>query len=161
MGDPKKPRKLYRKPKRPWNPEQLMSELELLGNYGLRNKRELWKAETELSRIRKMARTLLALPEEVRVDKEKELLRSLDRLGLVSEGATLDDVLSLKVEDILERRLQTIVMRKYNVTPNHARQLVVHKHVMLGDRIVNVPGYLVKREEEAKINVRESAPIPK
>lgn len=156
MGDPKKPRKLYRKPKRPWNPEQLMSELELLGTFGLRNKRELWKAETELSRIRHMARTLLALSEEVRVDKERELLSSLNRLGLVSNDATLDDVLGLKVEDLLERRLQTVIMRKYDITPNHARQLVVHKHVRIGDRIVNIPGYLVKKEEEDKISVREN-----
>ena len=161
MGDPKKPRKLYRKPKRPWNPEQLMNELELLGRYGLRNKRELWKAETELSRIRHMARTLLALPEDIRKEKERVLLASLNRLGLVNANATLDDILSLKVEDLLERRLQSMVMRRYNVTPNHARQLIVHGHVMIGDRIIDIPSYLVRKDEEDKIKVREEILVRK
>ncbi len=106
-----------------------------------------------------MARTLLALPEEVRVGKEQELLSSLERLGLVSKDATLDDVLGLKVEDLLERRLQTMVMKKYNTSPNHARQLVVHKHVIIDDRIVNIPGYLVKRNEEDKISLRENLKV--
>ncbi len=154
MGDPKESRKKYRKPRRPWNPEQLMNELEIIGNYGLRNKRELWKAYTELSRIRHMARTLLALPQDVRIDKERALLSSLNRLGLVNEDATLDDVLNLSIEDILNRRLQTIVMKKHNLKPNQARQLVVHKHVLIGDRIVNIPSYLIKLDEEGLIKIK-------
>lgn len=156
MGDPKESRKMYRKPKRPWNPEQLMNELELLGTYGLRNKRELWKAQTELSRIRHIARALLALSEDVRVEKARILLKYLNNLGLANENSTLDDILSLKVEDLLERRLQTQVMKMYNLKPNQARQLVVHKHVMIDDRIVNIPGYLIRRGEEGLIKVRDN-----
>ena len=156
MGDPKKTRKSYRKPKRPWNEEQLMNELKLLGTYGLRNKRELWKAQTELSRIRNMARKLLALPEDIRLEREKILLASLNRIGLVNENASLDDILSLTIENILERRLQSIVMRKYNLKPHHARQLIVHKHVKINDRIVNIPGYIVKSNEENNISLREN-----
>ncbi|MEM0030692.1 MAG: 30S ribosomal protein S4, partial [Candidatus Nitrosocaldus sp.] len=99
MGDVKKPRKIYHRPKRHWDSSLLIQELEIVGNYGLRNKRELWKAQSELSRIRKRARDLLALPVEVRSAREKELLRSLNRLGLVGENATLDDILNLKVQD--------------------------------------------------------------
>src|SRR3712207_9234856 len=83
-----------------------------MGSYGLRNKRELWKAETEVARIRNQARALLALSAELRAEKEKRLLNFLNRLGLAREGATLDDILNLKIEDLLERRLQTIVMKK-------------------------------------------------
>lgn len=153
MGDPKQSRKLYRKPKRPWNPEQLMNELELLGTYGLRNKRELWKAETELSRIRHITRTLLALPEDIRIDKARVLLAYLSRIGLANDNSTLDDILSLKVEDVLERRLQTLVMKKYELKPNQARQMIVHRHIMINDRIVNIPGYLVRKEEEGFIKI--------
>lgn len=124
----------------------------IVGSYGLRNKRELWKAQTEIARIRNQARALLALATDVRHDKETQLLNYLSRLGLVTNESTLDDVLNLKIEDILERRLQTIVMKKSNLkSPYQARQLVVHGHVSIGNRKVNLPGYLVKREEESQI----------
>ena len=154
MGDVKKPRKTYHRPKRHWDSSLLMQELEIVGNYGLRNKRELWKAQSELSRIRKRARDLLALPVEVRSKREVELLRSLNRLGLVGENATLDDVLNLKVHDLLERRLQTMVFKKGLArTPLQARQMIVHRHVMIGDRCVDRPGYWVQRGEEDKITL--------
>jgi small subunit ribosomal protein S4 len=126
--------------------------LYIVGSYGLRNKRELWKAQTEIARIRNQARALLALSIDVRHDKETQLLNYLSRLGLVTNESSLDDVLNLKIEDILERRLQTIVMKKSNLkSPYQARQLVVHGHVSIGNRKINLPGYLVKREEEARI----------
>jgi small subunit ribosomal protein S4 len=132
-----------------------MSELQIVGTFGLRNKRELWKAHTELSRIRSLARALLALPHEVRLGKEKELLTSLTRLGLVQESATLDDVLNLTVEMLLERRLQSVVQRKgLAATPYQARQAVVHGHVIVNDRIVNIPGYMVRRDEERTVSIR-------
>lgn len=135
-----------------WTTDQLNSELYIMGSYGLRNKRELWRAQTEVARIRNQARALLALPTEVRADKEKRLLNFLNRLGLVKEGATLDDILNLKVEDLLERRLQTIVMKRVNTkSPYQARQIVSHGHVSVGNRKVNIPGYLVRVEEEPRI----------
>ena len=70
MGDPKYPRKVWRKPKRPLNYTLKMDELKTLGTFGLRTKRELWKAHTELSRVRHQARSLLALRQEVRAEKE-------------------------------------------------------------------------------------------
>jgi small subunit ribosomal protein S4 len=76
LGDPKKPRKQFRRPKSPWRSDQLAQELYLLGTYGLRNKRELWKAETQLSSLRKQARTLLAATQEVRSREESKLLNS-------------------------------------------------------------------------------------
>lgn len=123
-----------------------------MGSFGLRNKRELWKAQTEVARIRNQARELLALSAEVRAEKERKLLNFLNRLGLVKEGATLDDILNLKVEDLLERRLQTIVMKKANTrSPYQARQIVRHGHVSIGNRKINIPGYLVRLEEEPKV----------
>ena len=103
MGDPRKAKKLYRRPRMIWTTDQLNAELYIMGSYGLRNKRELWKAQTEVARIRNQARALLALSAEARAEKEKRLLNFLSRLGLVRQGATLDDILNLKVEDLLER----------------------------------------------------------
>lgn len=152
MGDPKKSRKRYSRPKSPWQADQLAQELYLLGTFGLRNKRELWKAETRLSSIRKQARTLLAATEAVRLREENKLLDSLRRRGLVREGATLDDILSLTIEDMLSRRLQTMVFKKgMAVSPLHSRQLIVHGHVKVGERLITVPGYEVGGAEEGAI----------
>jgi small subunit ribosomal protein S4 len=162
MGDIKKPRKKYSRPKRHWDLALLMQELEIVGKYGLRNKRELWKAQSQLSSIRKRARALLALPIEVRRAREKELLSSLNRLGLVGEDATLDDILNLKVEDILERRLQTIVYKKgLAKTPLQARQMITHRHIVVGDRIVNIPSYWVKKGEDERVVLRADSPFAK
>ena len=152
MGDPRKSKKSYNRPRSIWTSDQISTELYIVGSYGLRNKRELWKAQTEIARIRNQARALLALSIEVRHEKETQLLNYLSRLGLVINDSSLDDVLNLKIEDILERRLQTIVMKKSNIkSPYQARQLVVHGHVSIGNRKINLPGYLVKREEETQI----------
>jgi small subunit ribosomal protein S4 len=156
LGDPHKPKKTYHRPRRIWTIDQLNAELYILGTYGLRNKRELWKAQSEIARIRNQARALLAIPIEVRRDKELRLLGFLNRLGLVNESATLDDVLNLKIEDILERRLQTIVMRKImSKSAIEARQIVSHCHVSVGSRTVNLPGYIVRKDEEQNIIVHK------
>jgi small subunit ribosomal protein S4 len=162
MGDPRKPKKMFRRPRRIWTTDQLNAELYIIGSYGLRNKRELWRAQSEVARFRNQARALLALPTEVRQEKETQLLTFLNRLGLVNQSATLDDVLNLKIEDLLERRLQTIIMKKGETkSPQQARQMVAHGHVSLGNRIVNIPGYLVKREEEQQILLHMSmSPSP-
>ncbi|MFL6431943.1 MAG: 30S ribosomal protein S4 [Nitrososphaeraceae archaeon] len=162
MGDPRKPKKMFRRPRRIWTTDQLNAELYIVGSYGLRNKRELWRAQSEVARFRNQARALLALPTEVRQQKETQLLSFLNRLGLVNQSATLDDVLNLKIEDLLERRLQTIVMKKGETkSAQQARQMVAHGHVSLGNRIVNIPGYLVKREEEQQILLHMStSPSP-
>ena len=161
MGDPKYPRKVWRKPKRPLNYELKMDELQTLGTFGLRTKRELWKAHTELSRVRQQARSLLALTQEARAEKEPILLKSLSRIGLVSENASLDDVLNLKPTDLLARRLQTIVSKKLGFkTPYQARQAVIHGHIMVGDRKVDIPSYTVTVEEEDSVHFSPESKIP-
>ncbi|MDP8905904.1 MAG: 30S ribosomal protein S4 [Thermoproteota archaeon] len=152
MGDPRKAKKSYTRPRSIWTSDQISSELYVVGSYGLRNKKELWKAQTEIARIRNQARALLAISTDVRHEKETKLLNYLSRLGIVEDSSTLDDILNLKIEDILERRLQTLVMKRSNLkSPYQARQIVVHGHVSIGDRKINLPGYLVKKDEEAQI----------
>ena len=154
MGDPKYPRRIWRKPKRPLNYELKMDELKTLGTFGLKTKRELWKARTELSRLRKQARSLLALRQEVREEKEPILMNSLKRIGLVGSDSSLDDVLNLQITDVLSRRLQTIALKNIGfATPYQARQAVIHGHVMIGDRVVNIPSYTVTLDEEKKVRL--------
>ena len=161
MGDPKYPRRVWRKPKRPLNYDLKMEELKTLGTFGLRTKRELWKAHTHLSNVRHQARSLLALQQDVREEKEPILMKSLVRIGLVSSGATLDDVLNLQVTDLLTRRLQTLVFKKFGFkSPYQARQAVVHGHIMIGDRIVNIPSYTVTTSEEANIKFTPESKFP-
>jgi len=161
MGDPKYPRRSWRKPKRPLNYDLKMEELKTIGTFGLRTKREVWKAHTKLSRVRHQARLLLALQQDIREEKEPILMKSLARIGLVSNDATLDDVLNLGVDDLLNRRLQTQVFKKFGFkTPYQARQAVVHGHIMIGDRVVNLPSYTVTTVEEDKIKFTEQSKLP-
>ena len=154
MGDPKKARKQYSRPRSPWRADQLAQELYLLGTFGLRNKRELWKAQTQLSSVRKQARTLLAATQAVRLREEKKLLDSLRRKGLIGEAATLDDILSLTVEDVLARRLQSMVFKKgMALSPLHSRQLIVHGHIAVGGRVFTIPGYEVGGQDEGTISI--------
>jgi small subunit ribosomal protein S4 len=159
LGDPKKARKQYSRPRSPWRADQLAQELYLLGTFGLRNKRELWKAQTQLSSVRKQARTLLAATEVIRLREEKKLLDSLRRRGLVGEAATLDDILSLTVEDVLTRRLQTMVFKKgMALSPLHSRQLIGHGHITVGNRIITIPGYEVGSAEDGVIKLTGREP---
>jgi len=152
MGDPKKQRRKYETPRFPWRTDILQSELKLQGQYGLRNKRELWRHKTTMSRFREIARSLSGMPTEQRQKLEKQLLERLNRLGILPETAVLDDVLDLSLEDILERRLQTMVFSKgLAKSIFQARQLITHGHIAIDGRRVPSPSYLVLRDEEAKI----------
>ena len=154
MGDTKNFRRVWKKPKRPLNFDLKMEELKILGTFGLKTKRELWKARTELSRVRNQARSLLALRQDVRDREEPILLKSLSRVGYVEPDATLDDVLNLELSDLFSRRLQTVVQKKFFFkTPYQARQAVSHGHILIGDRIVNIPSYVVSIDEEPKVKL--------
>lgn len=160
MGDPKKQKKKYETPRFPWRTDILQEELKLLGQYGLRNKRELWRHKTMLSKFRGIARSLIGKPPEERRRMEEELLSRLKKLGIIHETAVLDDVLDLTVEDILERRLQTIVFRKGLAKSTHqARQLITHGHITIGKQRVTVPSYLVTKEEEEQIAYASDSPL--
>ncbi|OON16131.1 ribosomal protein S4, partial [Opisthorchis viverrini] len=106
--------KTYTTPRRPFEKERLDQELKLIGEYGLRNKREVWRVKYMLAKIRKSARELLTLDEKDprRLFGGSALLRRLVRVGVLPEDKMkLDFVLGLKIEDFLERRLQTLVFK--------------------------------------------------
>ncbi|MCL1978245.1 MAG: 30S ribosomal protein S4 [Candidatus Bathyarchaeota archaeon] len=152
MGDPKKQRKKFETPRFRWRKDILQEELKLLGQYGLRNKHELWRHKTYLSKVRGIARSLISKTPEERAKMEGELLARLKKLGILQETAVLDNVLDLTIEDILERRLQTIVFRKsLTRTIFQSRQLITHGHISINNRRVTIPGYVVPKAEEAQI----------
>jgi small subunit ribosomal protein S4 len=152
MGDPKKQRKKFDTPRFRWRKDILQEELKLIGQYGLRNKHELWRHKTMLSKTRGIARSLIGKTPEERVKMENELLTRLKKLGILNETAVLDNVLDLSIEDLLERRLQTIVFRKGLArTAFQSRQLITHGHITIGNRRVTVPSYTVSKEEEPNV----------
>lgn len=152
MGDIKKPRKKYEPPFQAWDKSRLEKEGKWMKMYALKNKRELYIAQTFLRKKRRTARLLLALPLEQRIQRERELLDSLARIGLLNKTAGLDAVLSLTEDALLERRLQTIAWRKgLSNTPSQARQFIVHGHISVNGHRVNAPGYLVDLSEEKNV----------
>ncbi|MGC8609973.1 MAG: 30S ribosomal protein S4 [Thermoplasmata archaeon] len=164
MGDPKFPRKTYERPRRPWEKERIISENKILKEYGLKNKRELWKVQSILRKYRTIAKKLQASLRygDPQASKElKNIINKLVKLGILSENASsVDDILALNIQSILERRLQTIVYRKGLAnTPKQARQFIVHGHIIVGDRVVSIPSYLVKKDEEDKINYNPFSPL--
>lgn len=158
MGDPKRRRKQYATPLRPWDKDRIIRETDLIRKYGLKSKKEVWKTETILRNFRREARKLMAETGE-QADKEAEqLLSKLQSLKLVEKDSTIVDVLKLGIEDVLNRRLQSVVYKKgLAQTVKQARQLVVHGHIAIGDRCVTEPGYLVPEDEEQEIGHHPSS----
>ena len=160
MGDPKKQRKKFDTPRFPWQIDALETELKLLGQYGLRNKREIWRHKTLLSKYRGIGRSLLGMSTEERKKQEKQLLDRLHRLGILPEESALDDVLDLTLEDILERRLQTLVFhRGLAQSIQQSRQLITHGHIAIDGKRVSTPSYLVLKDEETKIAYTPKSPL--
>ncbi|MEM2108970.1 MAG: 30S ribosomal protein S4 [Candidatus Odinarchaeota archaeon] len=160
MGDPRRLHKKYSKPGHPWQKERLQEELPYIGKYGLRNKKELWKLKTQIGRFRQLARTFLGVKTETSARQEAVLIKKLNRLGLIPENGTLDDVLSLTVEDLMERRLQTIVFRKGLAnTIYQARQLITHGHIAINSKVIKNPGYIVSITEEPGISYALNSPV--
>lgn len=163
MGDPKFSRKLYETPNHPWQAARIKEENEIVKKYGLKNKTEVWKARSKLRSIRGQARDLQGKQTTgiEQVTRETSgLLGRLQRAGFISENAKLDDILALNVEAVLMRRLQTFVYLKgLAATPTQARQLIVHGHIAINGRRVNIPGYHVMKAEEQSIEYAYSSPL--
>ncbi|MCP3686217.1 MAG: 30S ribosomal protein S4 [bacterium] len=152
MGDPIKARKKYSKPFQMWQKERIDAEKILIKEYGLKNKKEIWKMEAVLRNFTRQAKKLIAT-KTAQTEKEKEqLMKKLSKLGLLTAGAELSEVLGLTVKDITNRRLQTIVFKK-ELARNikQSRQFITHGHVTIAGKKVTVPSYLVAVSEEANI----------
>ena len=162
MGHPRKARKKYDTPPHPWKAERIKSENKLMAKYGLKNKKEIWKADTLVRNYSRQARYLLGFSEDQVKTEIDELLGHLKRTGILDESAPLESILDLTVEDILRRRLQTVVHQKGLArTAKEARMFVVHGHIALDGKKVNSPSYVVKKGEEDLVGFYPTSPVAK
>jgi small subunit ribosomal protein S4 len=168
MAYPGKKSKSFETPKHPWQEARMASEVQLVKAYGLRNKREVWKAASKLRMYRSEARTLLASAANAQErgleghekTQSEEILSKLIRYGIIKQDADIDDILSLKTENILERRLQTQVLRLgLSRTVTQARQFITHGHIAVNGRKATIPGMLVSREDEMHIGYYGNSPL--
>ena len=154
--------KTSKTPRRPYESERLDQELKLAGEYGLRNKREIWRIGFTLSKIRGAARDLLTLDEKEprRLFEGNALIRRLIRIGVLDETkAKLDYVLALRVEDFLERRLQTLVFKLgLAKSIHHARVLIRQRHIRVGKQVVDIPSFVVRLDSQKHIDFALTSP---
>ena len=165
MGYPGKNTKSYDTPRHPWQAARLAEEVGHIKTYGLRNKREVWKAQTLLRNYRRSAMEMLAEITEGELaghvkQKSDDILTKLKRYGILSQEGGLDDILALDARNFLDRRLQTQVYRQgFANTLRQSRQFITHGHIAIESKKVTVPGYMVTKEEELKIEYYLNSPL--
>jgi small subunit ribosomal protein S4 len=153
---PIRSKKIYNRPKKMFDKKIMAEEQALVAKYGLKNRREVWKAGFAIGKIRDIAKKLIGASDE---DKEKFVKQQKEK-GFPVE--TIADVLALNTEDYLKRRLQSILVNKGLCTkPKQARQFITHKHVSIDNNIINAPSHLTTAEEEQKINLDIALPAKK
>ena len=152
MGDPKKHRKKYSTPTHPWQKERILQEKELMREYGFKNKKELWKANSKLRNCSDQAKNLIPLKTAQAEKEKKQLIHKLQNLGLIEKASQLEDVLGITLKDLLARRLQTFVLKKeFANSIKQARQFIVHEHIFVGGKKITTPSYIVSKKEEGSI----------
>ena len=158
MGDTKKPKKKFERPKKPWEKNRIIEERKLINTYGFKNKKEIWRLNAMLRGFRAQARTLVALNTTQSKIESINLIKRLVRMGLLNEDAGFDDVLELTIDDISRRRLISMVIAKGLArTAKQARQFIVHKHILVNNKKVNAPNYLVLKNEQDSIQFAENS----
>jgi small subunit ribosomal protein S4 len=141
-------KKIYSRPKRPFEKARIVEEEQLKEEYGLKNKKEIWKAEAKIKGMREKAKKLIsASPEE-----QQALFGQLKKMGI--EVNSIGDVLALNKKDFLNQRMQTVVQKKnFATTPKQARQLITHKKVSVDGKIINSPSYIIPTNLRGKISL--------
>lgn len=146
----KRKHKTYSKPKKPFDKPRIIEEEAIKSEFGLKNKREIWKAESKIKTIREKAKNLISADEK----EKEEFFGRLKRIGF--KVNSIGDVLSLDKKDFLKRRLQTVLVEKHLArTVKAARQLITHKKVLIDGKSVNAPSYIVPVELENKITLKQ------
>ena len=155
--------KTVKTPLNPFAKDRLDEELQIVGKFGLKNKREVWRAKYQVSQFRRAARILLTLEEKdpKRIFEGTALLRRLNRLGMLDdEHLQLDYILALKTEDIMNRRLQTLVHQLGLARSiHHARVLIRQRHIRVGKQVVDIPSFLVRVDSQKHIDLALNSPL--
>jgi len=146
----KRKHKKYSRPKRPFEKVRIEEEAGIKEEFGLKNKREIWKADAAIKKIREKAKKLISADPKI----QKSFFERLKKMGI--ETNTISEVLSLDKKNYLKRRIQTIIFKKrLATTPKAARQLIVHKKVMVNGEVVSSPSYMVPEDLEDKIEIKK------
>ncbi len=154
MGDIKKQKKKFSKPSHPWQKDRIEAEKEMLKQYGLRRKYEIWKIDSLLRKFLNRAKTIIAQRTAQSEFEKKQMLDRLYSLGLLKNDSRVEDVLNLTIKDLMERRLQTLIVRKqFARTMLQARQFITHEYVAIGTKKITAPSYLVSVQEEPQIRL--------
>ena len=152
MGDIKRKQKEYKRPKKLFDSQRIEEENKLIRKYGLKNKKEIWKAESQIAKLRRRAKILISKSDE----EQKEFFKKLNKIGFKVEN--IADVLGLTKEDWLDRRFQTFVFKKgIAKSIRGARQLIAHKNILVDDGVVNSPSFLITTDLENKIKLKPRA----
>jgi len=160
MGDPKRIRKKYETPFHPWIKSRIEEEKRLSKEFGTANKKELWKMETVLKKFKDQTKKLLSDTSKQGEIETDHLFRKIKELGLAEGDVTFDTVLGLKIEDVLGRRLQSIVYKKgLAKTVKQARQFIVHEHIKVDGKVITSPSYLVSVKEEVAVGFTSSSSL--
>ena len=161
MGDPKFPSKHYDTPSHPWQKVRIEQDSGLIHQYVLKNKKEIWRANTKVREMRRQARKLTANSNDVQSQKESDLLLAkLNRLGMIEQNSGLEDILRMSPENILDRRLQTqVYLQGLASTAKQARQLIVHGHISVDGAVTRVPGMLVTKLQEKKLSYSSTSAL--
>jgi len=146
----KRKHKIYSRPKRPFDKVRIDEEAGIKEEFGLKNKKEIWKADAKITSMRNKAKKLISASEE----EKESFFERLKKFGF--KVNSIGDVLSLDKRDYLRRRLQTVLVdKKMASTTKGARQLITHKKVLINGNSINAPSYLVPVEFENKITLKE------
>jgi small subunit ribosomal protein S4 len=153
MGDPRKIRRKYSKPYHPWERIRIEEERGIFKKYGLANKAEIWKMDAFLSSVKDQAKNLIASQSHQSKTELELLIRKLQNLGLLKEEASTDTILGLTINDVMERRLETLVYKnRLARTMKQARQFILHGHVAVSGKKITSPSYMVSVSEQANIH---------
>lgn len=160
MGDPKRLRKKYHTPSHPWQKLRIEEEKVLMGEYGFKNKAGIWKINSKLRNFKTQVKNLVPKTDELAEKQKQQLIMKLQKMNLLPENSVLEDILGLTLKDICERRLQTIVFKKGLArSVKQARQFIVHDHIMIGDKKITSPNYIVSSGEELMVKFADNSPI--
>lgn len=151
MGDPKKSRRKYKTPGHPYESERITEEARLLREFGLSNKKEIWRSFSLLRKWQTQARDIIALPDEEKIKEEEKLIHKLNSTNLLPKASHIDDVLALELRAILDRRLQTQVYKMgLSNSIKQSRQFILHRKVTVNGKKITSPSYLVKTSDSIR-----------
>lgn len=159
MGDPKRIRKKYETPSHPWIKSRIEEEARVRKTFATGNKKEIWRMESVLKNFKTQAKKFIVLDTPQSKVETEQLFKKVKELGLLQD-VSFDSILGLSLDDVMNRRLQTIVYKKGLArSMKQARQFIVHEHVVINGKVVTSPSYLVRVKEESSVGFSTASPL--